>query len=100
MRLEAKNVSFRYNERSPWILEDVTVMVEEGERVGLIGPSGYGKSTLLRLMGGYLKPASGEILLDGKPLEKRGVSPVQLIYQHPEKAINPRWKNPACFGRK
>ena len=92
MRLEAKNVSFRYNERSPWILEDVTVMVEEGERVGLIGPSGYGKSTLLRLMGGYLKPASGEILLDGKPLEKRGVSPVQLIYQHPEKAINPRWK--------
>ncbi|MCQ4672282.1 ATP-binding cassette domain-containing protein [Lactonifactor longoviformis] len=92
MRLEAKSVSFRYNERSPWILEDVTVMVEEGERVGLIGPSGYGKSTLLRLMGGYLKPASGEILLDGKPLEKRGVSPVQLIYQHPEKAINPRWK--------
>lgn len=92
MRLEAKNVSFRYNERSPWILEDVTVMVEEGERVGLVGPSGYGKSTLLRLMGGYLKPASGEILLDGKPLEKRGVSPVQLIYQHPEKAINPRWK--------
>ncbi len=60
--------------------------------MGLIGPSGYGKSTLLRLMGGYLKPASGEILLDGKPLEKRGVSPVQLIYQHPEKAINPRWK--------
>ena len=47
-------------------------MVEEGERVGLIGPSGYGKSTLLRLMGGYLKPASGEILLDGKPLEKEG----------------------------
>ncbi|POP31703.1 ABC transporter ATP-binding protein [Lactonifactor longoviformis] len=92
MRLEAKNVSFRYNERSPWILREVTVTVEEGERVGLIGPSGYGKSTLLRLMGGYLKPASGEILLDGKPLEKKGISPVQLIYQHPEKAINPRWK--------
>ena len=92
MRLEAKNVSYRYSERFPWILRDVSVMVEEGERVGLVGPSGYGKSTLMRLMAGYLKPGSGEILLDGKPLPKEGVCPVQLIYQHPEKAINPRWK--------
>lgn len=92
MRLEAKNVSFRYREHSPWILREVSLSVEKGERVGLVGPSGYGKSTLLRLMGGYLKPASGEILLDGKPLPQKGVCPVQLIYQHPEKAINPRWK--------
>ncbi len=34
----------------------------------------------------------GEVLLDGKPLPKKGVCPVQLIYQHPEKAINPRWR--------
>ena len=92
MRLEAKNVSFRYREHSPWILREISLSVEKGERVGLVGPSGYGKSTLLRLMGGYLKPASGEILLDGKPLPQKGVCPVQLIYQHPEKAFNPRWK--------
>lgn len=92
MRLEAKNVSLRYREHSPWILREISLSVEKGERVGLVGPSGYGKSTLLRLMGGYLKPASGEILLDGKPLPPKGVCPVQLIYQHPEKAINPRWK--------
>lgn len=92
MRLEAKNVSFRYREHSPWILREISLSVEKGERVGLVGPSGYGKSTLLRLMGGYLKPASGEILLDGKPLPQKSVCPVQLIYQHPEKAINPRWK--------
>lgn len=92
MRLEAKNVSFRYREHSPWILREISLSVEKGERVGLVGPSGYGKSTLLRLMGGYLKPASGEILLDGKSLPQKGVCPVQLIYQHPEKAINPRWK--------
>ena len=92
MRLEAKNVSFRYREHSPWILREISLSVEKGERVGLVGPSGYGKSTLLRLMGGYLKPASGEILLGGKPLPQKGVCPVQLIYQHPEKAINPRWK--------
>ena len=52
-----------------------------------------GKSTLVKILAGYLKPAKGEILLsDGKPLPKKGVCPVQLIYQHPEKAINPRWR--------
>ena len=92
MQIEAKNISFRYNDKSPWVLENVSLSVEEGERVGLLGPSGRGKSTLIKLMAGYLKPEKGEILLDGKPLPLKGVSPVQLIYQHPEKAINPRWK--------
>ena len=92
MQIEARNVSFRYGEKSPWILKDVSLKVEEGERVGLIGPSGYGKSTLVKILAGYLRPLEGEILLDGKPLPEIGISPVQLIYQHPEKAINPRWK--------
>lgn len=92
MQIEARNVSFRYGEKSPWILKDVSLKVEEGERVGLIGPSGYGKSTLVKILAGYLRPLEGEILLDGKPLPEKGISPVQLIYQHPEKAINPRWK--------
>ena len=92
MQLEARNISFRYNDRSPWILKDVSLNVQTGERVGLLGPSGRGKSTLIKLMAGYLKPIEGEILLDGKPLPVKGTSPVHLIYQHPEKAINPRWK--------
>ena len=92
MQLEARNISFRYNDRSPWILKDVSLNVQTGERVGLLGSSGRGKSTLIKLMAGYLKPIEGEILLDGKPLPVKGTSPVQLIYQHPEKAINPRWK--------
>lgn len=92
MQIEAKNISFRYSDNQPWILHDVSLKIEEGERVGLIGPSGYGKSTLVKIMSGYLRPTKGEVLLDGKPLPKKGVSPVQLIYQHPEKAINPRWK--------
>ena len=92
MQIEARNVSFRYGEKSPWILKDVSLKVEEGERVGLIGPSGYGKSTLVKILAGYSRPLEGEILLDGKPLPEKGISPVQLIYQHPEKAINPRWK--------
>lgn len=92
MRLEAKNVSFRYDRKQPWVLENCSLSVERGERLALFAPSGYGKTTLAMLMAGYLNPCEGEILLDGKPLPKKGVCPVQLIYQHPEKAINPRWR--------
>lgn len=91
MRLEAVNVSFRYG-KGPWILQNVSFEMDQGECVALVGPSGYGKSTLLKLLAGYERPASGEILLDGRPLPRKGYCPVQLIYQHPEKAVNPRWK--------
>lgn len=51
-----------------------------------------GKSTLAMLLAGYLAPEEGEILLNGMPLPKKGICPVQLIYQHPEQAVNPRWR--------
>ena len=92
MRLEAKNVSFRYDRRQPWVLENTNLSIESGERLALFAPSGYGKTTLAMLLAGYLEPTRGEVLLDGKNLPKKGVCPVQLIYQHPEKAINPRWR--------
>lgn len=92
MRLEAKNVSFRYDRRQPWVLEKTNLSIESGERLALFAPSGYGKTTLAMLLAGYLEPTRGEVLLDGKNLPKKGVCPVQLIYQHPEKAINPRWR--------
>ena len=92
MPLEAKNVYFRYGRKEPWVLENRSLTVEKGERLGIFAPSGYGKTTLAMLLSGYLKPTAGEILLDGKPLPGKGVCPVQLICQHPEKAINPRWR--------
>ena len=92
MQLRAENISFRYNNKSPWILINVDLTIETGERVALTGPSGYGKSTLSKILAGYIKPTEGQVLLDGKPLPDRGYSPVQLIYQHPEQAVNPRWK--------
>lgn len=92
MQLEAKNVSFRYDKNSPWILKDVSLTVKAGEKVALVGPSGYGKSTLAKILAGYEKPVSGEVLWDHKPLPKRGYCPVQMVCQHPEKAVNPRWK--------
>lgn len=92
MQLRAENISFRYNNKSPWILKNVDLTIETGERVALTGPSGYGKSTLSKILAGYLEPTEGQVLLDGKPLPTRGYSPVQMIYQHPEQAVNPRWK--------
>ncbi len=92
MPLEAKHVSFRYDRKRPWVLENCSLSVERGERLALFAPSGFGKTTLSMLLSGYLQPTEGEILLDGKPLPDKGICPVQLIYQHPEKAINPRWR--------
>lgn len=92
MALEAKRISFRYGKRQPWILEDCSLKIDRGERVAVLAPSGYGKTTLALLLAGYLKPARGEVLLDGRPLPGKGVCPVQLICQHPEHAVNPRWR--------
>lgn len=92
MALETKNVYFRYHQKQPWILEDCSLEINKGECLAIFAPSGYGKTTLAMLLAGYLKPNKGEILLNHKPLPTKGICPVQLIYQHPEKAINPRWR--------
>ncbi len=92
MPLEAKNIYFRYDRKQPWILEDCSVRVDRGECLAISAPSGYGKTTLAMLLAGYIKPVKGEILIDGKALPEKGVCPVQLIHQHPERAINPRWR--------
>lgn len=92
MSLEARNIYFRYDKKMPWVLENRSLTVSKGERLALFAPSGYGKTTLAMLLAGYLQPTQGEVLLDGNQLSSKGVCPVQLIYQHPEKAINPRWR--------
>ena len=91
MILEARNISFRYGEKSREILKDFSLKAESTERVGLVAPSGFGKTTLCKILSGYEKPDSGQVLLDGKPLDFYGsYCPFQLIWQHPEQAINPR----------
>lgn len=92
MQIDVDNVSFRYSSNSPWILKDVSLKIKSGERVGLVGPSGYGKSTLAKIMAGYVKADKGKVLWNNREIESNCFSPVQLIYQHPEKAVNPRLK--------
>lgn len=90
MRLEVKNLSFSYEKKEGEVFSDVSFSVESHERVAILGPSGFGKTTLCKNLAGYLTPKSGEILLNGKPLPKKGCCPVQMIWQHPERAVNPR----------
>lgn len=93
MQLRLENVSFRYSEKAPFILKNVNMTVNSGERLGLSAPSGHGKTTLCKLMAGYLKPTQGEIYLDDRPLSAcRGYCPVQLIWQHPELSVNPKMR--------
>lgn len=90
--MEARGVCFRYGKGAPWVLKDVSIKIGAGERVALIGPSGYGKTTLARILAGYETPVQGEVLWEGWPLPKTGYCPVQMVSQHPERAVNPRWK--------
>ncbi|MGQ9705005.1 MAG: ABC transporter ATP-binding protein [Actinomycetota bacterium] len=91
MPLEAREVSFRYGRRD-WVLYRASLTLSPGETVGLRGDSGSGKTTFARVIAGYLHPQEGEVLLDGAPLPRGCYNPVQLMHQHPEKAVNPRWR--------
>ncbi len=88
--LEACGVTFGYGGRLLYAGLDLSVGPDE--RVALCAPSGFGKTTLCRLLAGYEQPQAGQVLVDGDPLPKRGVCPVQMILQHPETAVDPRMR--------
>ena len=91
MQLKAEGINFKYKNEK-YILKDIDFTINSGEVVGLIAPSGFGKTTLAKILAGYEKPESGNVTIDGQQNNKKGYSPVQLIFQHPEKSVNPRWK--------
>ena len=91
MELKANNISFSYNKKRQ-ILKDVSLSINSNQIIGLMGDSGSGKSTLCKIMAGYITKYSGEVTLDGKPVPEKDYCPVQLIFQHPEKTMNPKWK--------
>ena len=95
--LEARDIAFAYPGKAP-IYQGLDFSIEPGERVALQAPSGFGKTTLCRMLAGYLQPTAGQILLDGNPLPKRSICPVQLVWQHPEKAVDPRMRMAAMLA--
>ncbi|MDO4571645.1 MAG: ATP-binding cassette domain-containing protein [Planctomycetia bacterium] len=59
--IETRGISFRYAEESPWVVKDFSVKIMRGDRIGILGPNGVGKSTLLKLLLGELAPSVGSI---------------------------------------
>ena len=90
--LEAKTLAYRYGKQCSWLFDDLDLQIAPGEIVGMSGPSGRGKSTLAKVLAGYLPPGRGSVMIGGRPLQGSGHCPVQLLFQHPELAVNPRWK--------
>jgi ATP-binding cassette subfamily B protein RaxB len=72
-KIELRNVSFRYASTESLVIDNVNLTVEAGESVTIVGPSGGGKTTLMKIMLGLLEPTSGEVLIDDVPLSSIGV---------------------------
>jgi ATP-binding cassette subfamily B protein RaxB len=67
-RIEVHNLSFRYGPSESYVFEHINFVVEPGDYLAIIGPSGGGKTTLMKVMLGLLEPTDGEVLIDGLPL--------------------------------
>ena len=91
MELKAENISFSYNKKRE-ILKDVSLSLPSDKIIGLIGDSGSGKSTLCKIMAGFITHYKGNVTIDGNEIPDKDYYPVQLIFQHPEKTMNPKWK--------
>jgi ATP-binding cassette, subfamily B, bacterial CvaB/MchF/RaxB len=70
--IEIRDLCFRYAGDEPFILRNINLSIRAGEYVAISGPTGHGKTTLLKVMLGLLEPTSGEILVDGVPLRVLG----------------------------
>lgn len=85
--IEFRDVSFRYAPEGPSVLDGVSFRVEPGEMVGIVGPSGGGKSTLLHLLMRFADPAEGAVLVSGTPLTELPLawlrSRIALVAQDP-----------------
>ena len=102
-KLEFRDVTLRYDDGRHGAdgllaLEKLSLAVDAGESLAIIGPSGCGKSSTLQMAAGLVRPSSGEVLVDGEPLPKRGPCPVQLIGQHPELTLDPRMRMAASLA--
>ena len=77
-RIELRDVSFRYDESSPWAVRHLSLRIEPGQKVALVGSTGSGKSTVAKLVLGLYEPTEGEILLDGIPLHELDLRTVRV----------------------
>lgn len=85
--IEFDAVHFRYASGKPWILKGLTLCVQKGARVGLVGSTGSGKSTTLDLLMGLMEPTQGRILIDGQPLSTANLRAWQRNIAHVPQSV-------------
>ncbi len=68
-RIELRNIDFRYSLNEPLILQGISMAIEPGQKVALVGPTGSGKSTLAKLCMGLYPPTNGEVFYDDMPIQ-------------------------------
>ena len=90
LRFEGVTVRYGTGRHAHVAAAAVDLVVPSGQVVGLVGESGSGKSTLARAAVGLVAPAAGRILLDGKPVPRRGRRPLQMVFQDPYASLDPR----------
>lgn len=100
-RIELRDVSYRYAQGEPWILRNLSLVIQAGDSVAIVGRSGCGKSTLFKLMLGLLTPTEGEILVGGIPVRQLGPqalrSLVGAVMQEDQLLAGSLAENIACF---
>ncbi len=72
--IQLKDIRFRYSSGEPYVLDGINLDISPGDHIAICGPSAGGKSTLVKLLLGLMPPESGELLVDGEPLLKFGVT--------------------------
>jgi ATP-binding cassette subfamily B protein RaxB len=72
--IEVRNLRFRYSETDPWVLDRLSFRIEPGETVAIVGASGCGKTTLLKILTSLLTPTEGELLVDNQSLSSLGAT--------------------------
>ena len=82
--LRADKISFSYEGHNEPILKDISFALKKGESLGVLGPNGGGKSTLMKIIAGLLKPTSGELYFDEKPLSAYSKYPFELFSYVPQ----------------
>jgi len=75
------NMSFHSKKETVNVLKDINISIAEGEFVCFVGPSGCGKSTLLRIIAGLLNPTSGEVFIEGKPIDGPGADRAMVFQE-------------------
>ena len=86
-KIEIRNLYFRYNNEGSLILENLNLVINKGEKVGIIGSTGSGKSTILDLIMCLLKPTNGEILIDDSIIDDTNVRSWQKHIAHVPQSI-------------